>query len=80
MSPENPTPTEETSHGCDACFCGGAGPAFSDFVRKLGPSEGAKRHFDAARVEFLKGLRALIDARIESLSASEPKGTKVDVE
>lgn len=80
MSQENSTHPEETRSGCDACFCGGAGPAFSEFVRKLGPPEGAKRHFDAARVEFLKGLRALIDARIESLSRSETKGTTVPVE
>jgi hypothetical protein len=80
MSQENSTRPEETRAGCDACFCGGAGPAFSEFVRKLGPPEGAKRHFDAARVEFLKGLRALIDARIESLSRSETKGATVPVE
>lgn len=80
MSQENSASPEEPRPGCDACFCGGAGPAFSDFVRKIGPPEGAKRHFDAARVEFLKGLRALIDARIESLSGSETKGTKVTVE
>lgn len=80
MSQENSPRAEEARPGCDACFCGGAGPAFSDFVRRLGPSEGAKRHFDAARVEFLKGLRALIDARIESLSGSGTKGTTVPVE
>jgi hypothetical protein len=32
-----------------------------------------------ARVEFLKGLRALIDERIEHLSAKGRKGTSVPV-
>lgn len=74
--------TEEKSStaNCGSCFCGGAGPAMSDFLRRMGPPENAKHHFDAARIEFLKGLRALIDARIENLSQPETKGTKVTVE
>ena len=68
------------SASCGDCFCGGAGPAFSDFLRRMGPPEGARKHFDSARVEFLKGLRALIDARIEHLSTRDEKGTKVAVE
>ena len=65
---------------CGSCFCGGAGRAMSEFLRKIGPPEGAKQHFDTARIEFLKGIRALIDARIENLSQPETKGTKVPVE
>lgn len=65
---------------CGSCFCGGAGPAMSEFLRRIGPPEGAKHHFDTARIEFLKGIRALIDARIENLSQPETKGTKVPVE
>jgi hypothetical protein len=42
--------------------------------------ETVRGHFDAARVEFLKGLRAMIDARIEDLSKTESKGTKLNVE
>ena len=38
-------------------------------------------HFRNSRVEFLKGLRSLLDSRIEHLSrASEQKGTHVTVE
>ena len=76
MSDEKTT----TDAGCAGCFCGGAGPAFSEFIHKLGPPEGARKHFDSARIEFLKGLRALIDARIERLSGHETQGTKVSVE
>jgi hypothetical protein len=49
-------------------------------LRRLGPPETARRHFDAARVEFLKGLRALIDARIEQVTKASAKGEKIAVE
>ena len=77
MSEEEKTASTNT---CGACLCQGAGPAMSDLLRKLGPPPAAKQHFDQARVEFLKGLRALIDARIEDLSKPDTKGTKVSVE
>ena len=62
------------------CLCQGGGPVLSDFLRRLGPPEEARRHFDAARVEFLKGLRALIDARIEQVTKTKAKGEKIAVE
>lgn len=77
------TETEEkTQHTCSGrgCLCQGAGPLLSEFVRRMGPPAGAKRHFDAARVEFLKGMRAMIDARIDDLSKAGTKGTKLNVE
>ena len=68
------------SDGKPECICGGAGPALTDFLRKLGPPEGARQHFVQARVEFLKGLRAMIDARIEEISKQPDHGVKVTVE
>jgi hypothetical protein len=66
---------------CGACLCGGVGPVVSEYLKRMGPPEEAKRHFDHARVEFLKGIRALIDARIDSIAPKhETKGTKVTVE
>ena len=63
------------------CFCMGSGPAFSKFAKTLGPPEGAASHFRQARIEFLKGLRGLIDHRIESLGRETGhKGTKITVE
>lgn len=62
------------------CFCGGAGPAFSEWLRRMGPPETAREHFVKARVEFLKGIRELIDARIADLSRAKEKGEKVTVE
>lgn len=62
------------------CLCQGFGPVLGEVVRRLGPPEEARRHFDAARLEFLKGLRALLDARIEQVSKSRAKGEKISVE
>ena len=46
----------------------------------LVPSEETSRHFNNARVEVLKGLRALIDARIEHISSESKKGVSVAIE
>lgn len=62
------------------CLCQGAGPALSECLRRLGPPEAARRHFETARLEFLKGLRAVLDARIEQCSKPAAKGEKIDVE
>jgi hypothetical protein len=63
------------------CACGGAGPVMTDFLKKLGPDESVKQHFRTARIEFLKGLRAILDQRIADLSrAPQQKGAKVSVE
>jgi hypothetical protein len=43
-------------------------------------SEATQDHFRNSRVEFLKGLRSLLDARIAHLTHEESKGTHVTVE
>jgi hypothetical protein len=63
-----------------SCACAGVGPALSDLLKRLGPPEEVQSHFRAARVELLKGLRALIDQRIQDLSAQPAKGTKLTVD
>jgi hypothetical protein len=72
--------TKQTASAPHECVCGGAGPALTEFLKRMGPPEAAKSHFDQARVEFLKGLRSLIDHRIEQLSRQPEKGTKLTVE
>jgi hypothetical protein len=52
----------------------------TELFRRLGPPQEARRHFDTARLEFLKGLRALLDARIEQVSKTKQKGEKINVE
>jgi hypothetical protein len=70
--------TKDTQHG--ECLCHGVGPVLSELLRKLGPPEEAREHFEAARLEFLKGIRALLDARIEQVSKRRAKGEKIRVE
>jgi len=43
------------------------------------PSE-VRDHFNNSRIEFLKGIRAIIDSRIEHLSKPSTYGTKIAVE
>ena len=43
-------------------------------------SDATNDHFRNSRVEFLKGIRSLIDDRIERLSRREAKGSHVVVE
>jgi hypothetical protein len=62
------------------CLCQGAGPALSEFLRRLGPPGAARRHFENARLEILKGIRALVDARIAQRSKRNAKGEKIALE
>ena len=64
-------------HGPGCFFCTTALP----LVEKLW-SEATKDHFRTSRIEFLKGIRSLIDDRIEHLAREEEggKGTHVTVE
>ena len=43
-------------------------------------SDATSEHFRNSRIEFLKGIRSLIDDRIAYLSREERKGTHVVVE
>ena len=62
------------------CFCMGAGPQLTAVAKSVGPAA-ALEHFHNSRLEFLKGMRSLLDARIEKMSRSEPaKGASVPVE
>lgn len=64
----------------EGCLCQGVGPLLSEMLRQLGPPQNARRHFESARLEFLKGLRACLDARIEARTRSSSKGEKIQVE
>ena len=55
----------ETSGRC-ACGCMGVGPMLTELVSRLGPSAAARQHFSSAHVEFLKGIRAILDEQIAS--------------
>jgi hypothetical protein len=49
------------------------------FMRNIW-SEATRDHFRNSRVEFLKGIRSILDSRIERLSHEERRGTTVPVE
>lgn len=46
----------------------------------LGVSPAVQQHLTNSRVEFLKAIRTLLDARIERLSKTPQEGTKISVE
>jgi hypothetical protein len=67
---------EKTNVDAPGCFyCLNVKP----FFRKAW-SDATADHFRNARVEFLKGVRSVIDDRIGNLSRHEAKGTRVTVE
>ena len=67
------TGTHAHAEGC--FFCTTAIPMLEHMV-----SEATRDHFRNSRVEFLKGLRSLLDERIARMSHQEAKGTHVTVE
>ena len=62
-------------HGPGCFFCETVKPFFERTW-----SDATRDHFRNSRVEFLKGLRSLLDERNAHLSHEETKGTHVDVE
>ena len=48
-------------------------------LNAVAPAE-AQLHFKKAHVEALKGLRVLIDTRIERMTPDPDKGTPIDIE
>ena len=67
---------EKTNIDAPGCFyCLNVKP----FFRKAW-SDASMDHFRNARMEFLKGVRSVIDDRINNLGRHEAKGTHVTVE
>ena len=67
---------EKTAHPTGCFYCTTAKP----ILERLW-SDATQNHFRNSRVEFLKGIRSLIDDRIAHLTRhEEPKGTHVTVE
>lgn len=52
----------------------------NEFREAFGVSPKVREHFMNSRIEFLKGIRAIIDSRIEHLSSAGQRGTKIAVE
>ena len=74
--PENPSGKDQAD-----CFCGAIRRGLQEAAEMLTPPESAGNHFREARLEFLRGIRDLVDHRIDRLS--RPKtggGTRIVVE
>jgi hypothetical protein len=56
------------------------GAELDNLLRSVIPSGEAVDHFTKARVEMLKGVRAIIDARIDHLSSESGKGVSIKIE
>jgi hypothetical protein len=52
----------------------------NQFREAFDVSPKVREHFTNSRIEFLKGIRAVIDNRIEHLSNTGQRGTKIAVE
>jgi hypothetical protein len=74
------TAGERAAHDHRYCFCCGANEAISNLLRRCGGSEKVREHFRQSRLEFLKGVRSILDERIERLGRTGNKGTRVVVE
>jgi hypothetical protein len=65
----------------NGCLCGGCGPALTKALEALLPTGAAGEHFKRARVEFLKGVRELVDQRIQAMETTpQTKGAKLSVD
>lgn len=74
---EQETAARQHAHGC--FFCDVAAPQIEAFIDHVWPAN-TREHFRNARIEVLKGMRSMLDARIERLSKQSARGTKVTVE
>jgi hypothetical protein len=78
MDEHQSTAHQHTAGGC--FFCDVAAPQINAFLDHVWPHN-TREHFRNARIEMLKGMRSILDARIDHLSKqSAAKGTKVTVE
>lgn len=61
------------------CFFCGVGPQFSAMAKSVFSSD-AVEHFKASHVEFLKGIRHVLDARIQKMDTGKTHGTSIPVD
>lgn len=60
--------------------CERFGAELDRLLAPLAPSEEVRDHFRKAGLEVLKGMRSLIDKRIQRLSTEPKKGTSITIE
>ena len=77
MSEQSTQQNAGQSVAYERCLCREVVDQMRDF---LGVSPQVREHFTNSRIELLKGIRSIIDSRIEQLSKASPAGTKIAVE
>jgi hypothetical protein len=77
MSAQKASRQEASQRSDERCLCR---EVLDQFRETFGVSENVREHFTNSRIEFLKGIRAVIDNRIESLGKAGQRGTKIAVE
>jgi hypothetical protein len=77
MSEQDATQQNATPPLQERCLCR---EIVNQFREAFGVSPRVLEHFTNSRIEFLKGIRAAIDSRIEHLSKAGQRGTKIAVE
>jgi hypothetical protein len=75
MSEQEPNATQPAMQ--ERCLCREVVDSFREQFKV--PAE-VQEHFKNSRIEFLKGIRAIIDNRIEKLSSASQRGAKIAVE
>ena len=81
---EKKKPKEEEEIGIEEAFRS-LGRFFSWMEGRISPSSEFREHMVKSKIEFLRGIRSLIDKRIDDLEKGRPgkagkKATKVKVE
>lgn len=78
-SPKQAPETGRNSEQIDA-ICGCVRKGLEKLSESLTPPPSAVKHFREARLEVLRGVRDLIDHRIDRLSRTGSEGTRIVVE
>ena len=77
MNEQQTTQAPSGEHTQERCLCH---ELLDQFRAHFHVTPEVKQHLTNSRVEFLKAVRSVIDARIEHLSAKPSQGTKIAVE
>ena len=77
MSEQETAPSATQPVVQERCLCR---EVIDSFREQFHVPDEVQEHFKNSRIEFLKGIRAIIDSRIEKLSSASQRGAKIAVE
>lgn len=81
MNEAQETPTNANRATQGDCLCCRVQKAIEDLAAIFIPSQPVNKHFREARIEVLRGIREMIDYRIDTLSrANKTQGSRIVVE